>query len=120
MIIPGIHHVTAIASSPQRNLDFYTQVLGLRLVKLTVNFDDPATHHFYYGDATGTPGTLLTFFPWVGSARRVRRGPGQITAVRLKARSLEAWRRKAEQAGVLVKEDREILLCSIPMGFPWN
>jgi Glyoxalase/Bleomycin resistance protein/Dioxygenase superfamily len=67
--ISGIHHVTAIASNPQRNLDFYSEVLGLRLVKRTVNFDDPGTYHFYFADATGTPGTILTFFPWPGAAR---------------------------------------------------
>ena len=60
--IEGIHHVTAIASDPQRNLDFFTEVLGLRLVKRTVNFDDPGTYHFYFGDEVGTPGTILTFF----------------------------------------------------------
>ena len=64
--IPGIHHVTAIASDPQRNVDFYTGVLGLRLVKLTVNFDDPGAYHLYYGDEAGHPGTLLTFFAWPG------------------------------------------------------
>jgi len=73
----GIHHVTAIASDPQRNLDFYAGVLGLRLVKRTVNFDDPTTYHFYFGDAQGTPGTILTFFPWP-DARRGRQGAGQI------------------------------------------
>lgn len=78
--IPGIHHVTAIASDPQRNLDFYTQVLGLRLVKLTVNFDDPGTYHFYFGDAAGHPGSILTFFPWPG-ARQGRRGNGQAAAL---------------------------------------
>ena len=62
----GIHHITAIASSAAENLAFYTGVLGLRLVKRTVNFDDPHTYHLYYGDETGTPGTLLTFFPWEG------------------------------------------------------
>ena len=56
----GIHHVTAIAGSPSRNLDFYTRTLGLRLVKKTVNFDDPSTYHFYYGDDLGKPGTILT------------------------------------------------------------
>ncbi|MGA9942109.1 MAG: VOC family protein, partial [Nitrososphaeraceae archaeon] len=60
----GIHHVTAIASDPQRNVDFYTSVLGLRLVKLTVNFDDPGTYHLYFGDEFGCLGTILTFFPW--------------------------------------------------------
>ena len=73
----GIHHVTAIASDPQRTLDFYAGVLGLRLVKRTVNFDDPQTYHFYFGDATGTPGSILTFFPWPG-AQRGRQGTGQV------------------------------------------
>ena len=67
--VSGIHHVTAIAGDPQRNLDYYTQVLGLRLVKLTVNFDDPGTYHFYFGDAAGRPGSILTFFPWRGVPR---------------------------------------------------
>jgi glyoxalase family protein len=75
--ITGLHHVTAIASDPQRNLDFYIGLLGLRLVKRTVNFDDPGTYHFYFGDARGTPGTILTFFPWPG-ARRGSRGVAQI------------------------------------------
>src|SRR6267142_242170 len=60
----GLHHVTAIAGNPLRNLDFYSRTLGLRLVKRTVNFDGPGTYHFYYGDETGRPGTILTFFPW--------------------------------------------------------
>lgn len=77
--ITGLHHVTAIASDPQRNLDFYVGLLGLRFVKRTVNFDDPASYHFYFGDARGTPGTILTFFPWPG-ARRGHRGVGQIEA----------------------------------------
>lgn len=73
----GIHHVTAIASDPQRNLDFYVGILGLRFVKRTVNFDDPQTYHFYFGDDVGTPGTILTFFPWPG-ARSGRQGTGQV------------------------------------------
>jgi glyoxalase family protein len=77
--IVGLHHVTAIASDPQRNLDFYVGLLGLRLVKRTVNFDDPGTYHFYLGDVRGTPGTILTFFSWPG-ARRGHRGVGQIEA----------------------------------------
>lgn len=80
MNIPGIHHVTALAGEPQRNLDFYRDVLGLRLVKLTVNFDDPGTYHLYFGDNQGKPGTILTFFPWPG-APRGRHGAGQVTAV---------------------------------------
>lgn len=62
--ILGLHHITAIADNANRNLAFYTQVLGLRLVKKTVNFDDPGTYHFYFGNEEGTPGTILTFFPW--------------------------------------------------------
>ena len=77
--IRGLHHVTAIASDPQRTLDFYVGLLGLRFVKRTVNFDDPASYHFYFGDARGTPGTILTFFLWPG-ARRGIRGTGQIEA----------------------------------------
>jgi glyoxalase family protein len=73
----GIHHVTGIASDPQRNLDFYAGILGLRLVKRTVNFDDPTTYHFYYGDEQGNPGSILTFFPWP-DARRGRQGGGQV------------------------------------------
>ena len=67
--IRGIHHVTAIAGDPQSNIDFYAGVLGLRLVKVTVNFDDPTTYHLYYGDGQGHPGTILTFFPWPGAMR---------------------------------------------------
>jgi glyoxalase family protein len=78
--ILGIHHITAIAGDPRQNLDFYSGLLGLRLVKRTVNFDDPATYHFYFGDREAQPGTLLTFFPWPG-APRGRHGAGQATAV---------------------------------------
>jgi catechol 2,3-dioxygenase-like lactoylglutathione lyase family enzyme len=78
----GIHHVTAIAGDPQRNLDFYAGVLGLRLVKLTVNFDDPGSYHLYYGDEIGRPGSILTFFPWPGGMRG-RQGAGQIVTVGL-------------------------------------
>jgi glyoxalase family protein len=77
--VSGLHHVTAIASAPQVNLDFYVGLLGLRLVKLTINFDDPGTYHFYFGDNRGTPGTILTFFPWP-NAWRGGRGTGQIEA----------------------------------------
>ena len=64
--ILGLHHITAIPDNAQRNFNFYTKVLGLRMVKKTVNFDDPGTYHFYYGDEAGNPGTILTFFPWEG------------------------------------------------------
>ncbi len=88
----GIHHITAIAGDPQANVAFYTTVLGLRLVKRTVNFDDPGTYHLYYGDTLGRPGTILTFFPWPG-APRGRRGTGQATATAFSVPSgaLEYW-----------------------------
>ena len=76
--ITGIHHITAIAGDPQKNLEFYAGVLGLRLVKLTVNFDDPGTYHLYYGDYSGSPGTILTFFPWKDIPKG-RTGAGQLT-----------------------------------------
>lgn len=78
--ILGIHHVTAIASNPQKIIDFYTQILGLKLVKLTVNFDDPTTYHLYFGDEIGRPGTILTFFPWP-NAPKGRRGTGQVITI---------------------------------------
>ena len=81
--IPGLHHVTAIASDPQRNLDFYVALLGLRFVKRTVNFDDPGSYHFYFGDNRGTPGTILTFFAVArGAARNSRDRPGRSDCIR--------------------------------------
>jgi glyoxalase family protein len=74
----GIHHITAISGDPARNVAFYTEVLGLRMVKKTVNFDDPGTYHLYYGNGQGSPGTILTFFPWAG-ARPGRRGAGEAS-----------------------------------------
>jgi glyoxalase family protein len=94
MNLTGIHHLTAIASDPAQNAAFYTHVLGLRLVKKTVNFDDPGTYHLYYGDDTGAPGTILTFFPWP-DAGRGRPGVGQITAFafQVPTGSLAFWRK---------------------------
>jgi len=99
--ISGIHHVTAIASNPQMNLDFYTEVLGLRLVKRTVNFDDPGTYHFYFADATGTPGTILTFFPWPGAARgHIGSGQVTVTSFSVPVQSMKFWESRLMQAGV--------------------
>ncbi len=91
----GIHHLTAMAGDPQRNINFYTRVLGQRLVKQTVNFDDPATHHFYYGDAIGSPGSVMTFFPWP-KGRRGRIGAGEVGAIAyaVPAGALSAWRKR--------------------------
>ena len=76
--ILGLHHVTAISSNAKQNHHFYTNVLGLRMVKKTVNFDDPGTYHFYFGDEQGTPGTIITFFPWEGIGQG-RNGAGMAT-----------------------------------------
>jgi catechol 2,3-dioxygenase-like lactoylglutathione lyase family enzyme len=88
----GLHHVTAIASDAQKNIDFYCGFLGLRLVKLTVNFDDPTSYHLYYGDALGRPGTVMTFFVWPGASRG-RVGPPAVTATcfAVPERALPYW-----------------------------
>lgn len=78
--ILGIHHITAIAGDAKRNFDFYTKVLGLRFIKRTVNFDDPGTYHFYFGDETGSAGTILTFFPW-GDIHKGSTGTGMATEI---------------------------------------
>ena len=98
----GIHHVTAITSDTQRNVDFYTGLLGLRLVKVTVNFDDPGAYHLYYGDEMGHPGTILTFFAWPG-APRGRAGTGQLSAVAftIPQASLDYWSQRLRSAGAL-------------------
>lgn len=104
MNITGLHHVTAIASEPQRNLDFYAGLLGLRLVKRTVNFDDPGSYHFYFGDAAGTPGTILTFFPWP-NARRGVHGAGEVatTAYAIPTSSAAFWLGRLKDRGVAVE-----------------
>ncbi len=105
----GIHHITAIAGDPQRSLDFYAGMLGLRLVKKTVNFDDPETYHFYFGDGTGTPGTILTFFPWTTSGLRGRTGAGQVTriAFSVPGGTLGFWRNRLQQFHVDVTGQKE-------------
>lgn len=100
-VTAGIHHVTAICGDPQRNLNFYSGVLGMRLVKRTVNFDDPQTYHLYYGDDVGHPGSLLTFFPWP-DAPRGRVGPGQIavTSLAVAPQALGFWIERLLRHGV--------------------
>jgi glyoxalase family protein len=97
----GIHHVTAIAGKPQRNLEFCARVLGLRFVKKTVNFDDPGAYHFYYGDETGRPGTILTFFSWEHAAPG-RGGVGLTysTAFRVPQASIGYWAHRFIDKGV--------------------
>jgi len=118
----GIHHITAIAGDAQTNLDFYAGLLGLRLVKRTVNFDDPGTYHLYYGDEQGRPGTIMTFFPWKG-ARRGSRGVGQAgaTAFSVPEGSLGYWLERLRTAGLPVEHphtrfDEEVLAFADPDG----
>jgi glyoxalase family protein len=103
--IRGLHHVTAIASDPQRILNFYVGLLGLRFVKRTINFDDPGTYHFYFGDRRGTPGTILTFFPWPGAQRGIR-GTGQIeaTAFAISPNSIAYWLERCKQQHVTAEK----------------
>jgi glyoxalase family protein len=102
--IAGLHHVTAIASDPQRNLDFYTTALGLRFVKRTVNFDDPGTYHLYFGDDAGSPGTILTFFPWPRAVRGIG-GAGEVaqTAFSVPLNSLDYWETRLLEHGIPVE-----------------
>jgi glyoxalase family protein len=97
----GIHHVTSIAGSACRNLDFYAGTLGLRLVKKTVNFDDPSAYHLYYGDAAGHPGTILTFFPWEGAAPgRLGVGEAQETVFSIPEGSIGYWTQRLVEKAV--------------------
>src|SRR5215210_4971330 len=118
----GIHHVTAIAEDPQENVDFYAGVLGLRLVKKTVNFDDPGSYHLYYGDATGNPGTIMTFFTWPGAIRG-RIGTGQViaTSFAIPQDALGYWVERLMQHGVRFEQpvqrfDETVLAISDPDG----
>jgi glyoxalase family protein len=97
----GLHHITAIAGNAKRNHDFYTQVLGLRLIKKTVNFDDPGTYHFYFGDEVGMPGSILTFFPW-GNIERGKHGTGMATDIgySVPAGSLTFWSERLKKNNV--------------------
>ena len=108
--ILGLHHITAIADNAQRNFDFYTQVLGIRMVKKTVNFDDPGTYHFYYGNEKGDPGTILTFFPWEGIGPG-RPGVGMATEIgySVPEGSLNFWTERFKRFKVSYGEKAEKL-----------
>ncbi len=121
--ISGIHHITAIAGNPQANVDFYTGVLGLRLVKKTVNFYAPETYHLYYGDRTGNPGTVLTFFPWGEGAWRGKAGTGQVTVISfaVPVNALAYWMERLELEdvsfqGPLSRFDEEVVTLRDPDG----
>ena len=104
----GIHHITAIVGDPQENVDFYAAVLGLRLVKKTVNFDDPGTYHFYFGDEEGNPGTIITFFPWPG-AHKGTIGDGQVgvTTYVVPAGALAFWEERLASFSIpFTKQER--------------
>jgi glyoxalase family protein len=98
-LINGIHHVTAMASAPQTNLEFYSGFLGLRLVKKTINFDAPDVYHLYYGDETGLPGSIMTFFPFGANPRRGQSGNGQaaITSFSVPMAAMDYWRNRFAQ-----------------------
>lgn len=97
----GIHHITAISGEPRSTLQFYRDTLGLRLVKRTVNFDDPGTWHLYFGDETGSPGTILTFFPWPGGQRgRVGAGQAAVTSFQVPAGSFGYWTNRLGARGI--------------------
>jgi len=104
----GLHHVTSISSDPQKTLDFYTKILGLRLIKLTVNYDDPTTYHVYFGDEIGHPGTVLTFFPWPGQPRG-RKGAGQATntSFSIPQESVLYWQDRLKLQGLSPEAPRE-------------
>lgn len=106
--INGIHHITAIAGKAKRNVGFYTKTLGLHLVKKTVNFDDPNTYHLYYGDKVGTPGTILTFFPWEGITAG-RKGARQVTEIgySVPENSLDFWLKRLEDHNVIYNKVSE-------------
>lgn len=101
----GIHHISAIVGHPQENIDFYAGVLGLRLVKQTVNFDDPGTYHLYFGNEGGQPGTIITFFPWAGARQGVI-GDGQVgvTSYVVPTGSLAFWKNRLEKFNVSYTE----------------
>ena len=121
--LDGIHHITAVAASAAANVVFYETVLGLRLVKQTVNFDDPYTYHLYYGDNDGTPGTILTFFPWE-QLPQGRPGAGMVTGVAFSVarKAIDYWRVRLIEHGVGVNESIRfgdpVLSFSDPDGLP--
>ena len=106
--ILGLHHITAIAGNARQNFDFYTKTMGLRLIKKTVNFDDPETYHLYYGDETGSAGTILTFFPWDGIGQGTE-GVGMATEIgyAVPQGSLDFWLDRLGQANIKTKDIAE-------------
>ncbi len=108
-LITGIHHVTAIAGEPQKNLDFYCGILGLRLLKKTINFDAPEVYHFYYGDEDGNPGSILTFFPYGDEIKKGRHGKGMLntTTFSVPLSSIDFWEKRLKKFEVPFKHAQE-------------
>ncbi|MFC8564019.1 ring-cleaving dioxygenase [Peribacillus frigoritolerans] len=97
----GIHHITAIVGHPQENVDFYAGVLGLRLVKKTVNFDDPGTYHLYFGNEGGKPGTIMTFFPWAGASQgKIGDGQVGVTSYVVPKGAMMFWKKRLESFNI--------------------
>jgi len=112
MKLRGLHHITMITGDAQSTVDFYADTLGLRLVKTTVNFDDPGAYHLYFGDESGTPGTILTWFEYAGAGRG-RPGAGMVHTIQLGVASRDAldfWQARLDRAGVRATRDTESLL----------
>ncbi|MCM0666960.1 MULTISPECIES: ring-cleaving dioxygenase [Flavobacterium] len=107
--ILGLHHITAIAGDAKRNFDFYSKILGLRFIKKTVNFDDPGTYHFYFGDEVGSAGTILTFFPWGAGIQQGRKGSGMATEIgySVPKGSLDFWQKRFEKYNVIYNKPAE-------------
>ncbi len=107
-LVTGIHHVTALAGNPQKNIDFYAGILGLRLVKKTVNFDAPEVYHFYYGDEMGEPGSILTFFPY-GNIAKGRHGKGMLntTSFSVPMSSFDYWQERLKKFNVNFKQPQQ-------------
>lgn len=107
-LISGLHHITALASDAQKNFDFYAGLLGLRMVKKTVNFDAPEVYHLYYGNEQGSPGTIMTFFPYQGIPRG-RKGKGQltVTSFSVSKEALNYWLRRFDKFGIAYEDPHE-------------
>jgi glyoxalase family protein len=118
MPLEGLHHITAITGDAQRNVDFYAQLLGLRLVKKTVNFDQPDVYHLYYGDETGTPGSILTFFEFPGAVPGTA-GDGMVHTIQWRVAGPDTigfWHHRLDEAGVATERDERYLRFADPEG----
>lgn len=107
-LVTGLHHITALASDPQKNLNFYAGILGLRLVKKTINFDAPEVYHLYYGNEQGSPGTILTFFPYPGIPQG-RKGKGQltVTSFSISENSIDYWMSRLDKFNIEYEEPQQ-------------